>query len=63
MNKIVNIIFVFILTTSGLVAQENLTLFKAVKNTLENNLDIKISQNLKEIAKNNSSILNNNYLA
>ena len=62
MNKIVNIIIVFILTTSGLVAQENLTLFKAVKNTLENNLDIKISENLQEIAKNNSSILNNNYL-
>ena len=62
MNKIVNIILVFILTTSGLVAQENLTLFKAVKNTLENNLDIKISENLQEIAKNNSSILNNNYL-
>ena len=62
MNKIVNIIFVFILTTSGLVAQDNLTLFKAVKNTLENNLDIKISENLQEIAKNNSSILNNNYL-
>ena len=54
MNKIVNIILVFILTTSGLVAQENLTLFKAVKNTLENNLDIKISENLQEIAKNNS---------
>ena len=62
MNKIANIILVFILTTSGLVAQENLTLFKAVKNTLENNLDIKISENLQEIAKNNSSILNNNYL-
>jgi len=62
MNKILNIILVFILTTSGLVAQENLTLFKAVKNTLENNLDIKISENLQEIAKNNSSILNNNYL-
>ena len=62
MNKIVNIILVFILITSGLVAQENLTLFKAVKNTLENNLDIKISENLQEIAKNNSSILNNNYL-
>ena len=62
MNKTVNIILMFILTTSGLVAQENLTLFKAVKNTLENNLDIKISENLQEIAKNNSSILNNNYL-
>ena len=62
MNKIVNIILVFILTTSGLVAQDNLTLYKAVKNTLENNLDIKISENLQEIAKNNSSILNNNYL-
>ena len=40
MNKIVNIILMFILTTSGLVAQENLTLFKAVKNTLENNLAV-----------------------
>ena len=62
MNKLVNIIIVLILTTSGLVAQEKLTLSEAVKNTLENNLDIKISQNLKEVAKNNSSILNNNYL-
>ena len=43
MNKIVNIILVSILTTFVLVAQDNLTLFKAVKNTLENNLDIKIS--------------------
>ena len=62
MKIIINFYFVFILTASGLSAQENLTISKAIKNTLENNLDIKISENLEKIAKNNSSILNNNYL-
>jgi len=34
----------------------------AVKLTLENNLDIKVSENVLEISKNNSSILNSDYL-
>jgi len=34
----------------------------AVKLTLENNLDIKVSENILEISKNNSSILNSDYL-
>ena len=53
MKIIINFYFVFILTASGLSAQENLTISKAIKNTLENNLDIKISENLEKIAKNN----------
>ena len=48
--------------TYGLVAQKNLPISQAIKNTLENNLDIKISENIEQIAKNNSSILNNGYL-
>ena len=62
MKIIINFSFAFILIISGLTAQENLTISKAIKNTLENNLDIKISENYEKMAKNNSSILNNNYL-
>ena len=62
MKIIINFSFAFILIVSGLTAQENLTISKAIKNTLENNLDIKISENHEKMAKNNSSILNNNYL-
>ena len=43
-------------------AQKELTISEAIKTTLENNLDIKISKNIEEISKNNTSILNNNYL-
>ena len=43
-------------------AQEVLTTEMAVKLTLENNLDIKVSENVLEISKNNSSILNSDYL-
>ena len=43
-------------------AQDDLSISLAIKETLEKNLDIKISENYEEIAKNNSSILNNNYL-
>ena len=62
MIKTVNYIFLFFLVTTNLNAQEVLTISAAVKNTLENNLDIKISENFEKIAKNNSSILNNNFL-
>tara|TARA_B100000927_G_scaffold290214_1_gene288515 strand:- start:199 stop:1518 length:1320 start_codon:yes stop_codon:yes gene_type:complete len=62
MIKTVNYIFLFFLVTTNLNAQEGLTISAAVKNTLENNLDIKISENFEKIAKNNSSILNNNFL-
>ena len=43
-------------------AQDILTTDMAVKLTLENNLDIKVSENILEISKNNSSILNSDYL-
>ena len=43
-------------------AQKELTISEAIETTLENNLDIKISKNIEEISKNNTSILNNNYL-
>ena len=43
-------------------AQEVLTTEMAVKLTLENNLDIQVSENFLEISKNNSSILNSDYL-
>tara|TARA_Y100000991_G_scaffold214524_1_gene202475 strand:+ start:15403 stop:16716 length:1314 start_codon:yes stop_codon:yes gene_type:complete len=60
--KIINIFSLIILLISNLIAQENLTISSAIKKTLENNLDIKISENFEKIAQNNSSILNNNYL-
>ena len=43
-------------------AQENLSVIDAVKLTLENNLDIKITENQNEIFKNNASFLNSGYL-
>ena len=62
MKNIIKIFVVIFLSTFNLVAQNDLTISSAVKKTLENNLDIKLSENLEKIAKNNSSILNNNYL-
>ena len=62
MKNLINIFVVIFLSTINLIAQNDLTISSAVKKTLENNLDIKISENLEKIAKNNSSILNNNYL-
>ena len=62
MKKKLKISLLFFLITYGLVAQKNLPISEAIKNTLENNLDIKISENIEKIAKNNSSILNNGYL-
>ena len=43
-------------------AQESLSVSDAVKLTLENNLDIKITENQNEISKNNASFLNSGYL-
>ena len=53
------ILFCGIISSKG---QSKLTISEAVKNTLENNLEIKYYENLEKISKNNSSILNNNYL-
>ena len=62
MKKVLNILLIFFLIAINVTAQEELTISSAIKKTLENNLDIEVSENFKRIAKNNSSILNNNYL-
>ena len=62
MKKILNILLILFLIATNVTAQEELTISSAIKKTLENNLDIEVSENFKRIAKNNSSILNNNYL-
>ena len=62
MKKVLNILLILFLTALNVTAQEELTISSAIKKTLENNLDIEVSENFKRIAKNNSSILNNNYL-
>ena len=59
MRKLIYILLVFL--NIG-YAQEILTTDQAVKLTLENNLDILVSENVLEISKNNSSILNSDYL-
>ena len=59
MRKLIYILLVFL--NVG-YAQEILTTDQAVKLTLENNLDILVSENVLEISKNNSSILNSDYL-
>ena len=62
MKKVLNIFLICFLLAPNVAAQEELTISSAIKKTLENNLDIEVSENFKRIAKNNSSILNNNYL-
>ena len=62
MKKVLNILLILFLIALNVTAQEELTISSAIKKTLENNLDIEVSENFKRIAKNNSSILNNNYL-
>ena len=59
MRKLIYILLVFL--NVG-YTQEILTTDQAVKLTLENNLDILVSENVLEISKNNSSILNSDYL-
>ena len=59
MRKLIYILLVFL--NVG-YAQEILTTDQAVKLTLENNLDILVSEIVLEISKNNSSILNSDYL-
>lgn len=55
-------IFIVILSFSLSNGQDKLTVNDAVKLALENNLDIKISENQNEILKNNASFLNSGYL-
>ncbi len=59
MRRLIYILLIFLNMSHS---QEILTTDQAVKFTLENNLDILVSENILEISKNNSSILNSNYL-
>ena len=59
MRKLTYILLIFFNIS---YAQDILTTDMAVKLTLENNLDIKVSENILEISKNNSSNLNSDYL-
>ena len=59
MRKLTYILLIFFNIS---YAQDILTTDMAVKLTLENNLDIKVSENILQISKNNSSILNSDYL-
>ena len=59
MRKLIYILLIFLNMSHS---QEILTTDQAVKFTLENNLDILVSENVLEISKNNSSILNSDYL-
>jgi len=60
-NKL-NITFILILSTFVGVAQQKLDKQQAVDITLENNYDIKVTDNNVEAAKNSSSIYNSGYL-
>ena len=62
MRNIFKILFMSIFSLFLCNAQENLSVSDAVKLTLENNLDIKITENQNEIFKNNASFLNSGYL-
>tara|TARA_B100000900_G_scaffold122030_1_gene103024 strand:- start:135 stop:1454 length:1320 start_codon:yes stop_codon:yes gene_type:complete len=62
MKRFFKLFLISLFFSINFYAQKELTISEAIENTLENNLDIKISKNIEEISKNNSSILNNNYL-
>ena len=57
-----SITFIFVLSTFICVAQDKLSKLDAVDITLENNYDIKVTDNNVEAAKNSSSIYNSGYL-
>ena len=60
--KNIGLIILTIISYQFSLAQEILSLDRAIALTLENNYDIKISKNTEQIAKNNSGILNSGYL-
>ena len=62
MKRFFKLFLISLFFSINFYAQKELTISEAIETTLENNLDIKISKNIEEISKNNSSILNNNYL-
>ena len=62
MKKFTKLFLVTLFFSFNFYAQKELTISEAIESTLENNLDIRISKNIEKISKNNTSILNNNYL-
>lgn len=62
MKRFFKLFIISLFFSINFYAQKELTISEAIETTLENNLDIKISKNIEEISKNNTSILNNNYL-
>ena len=62
MKKFTKLFLVTLFFSINFYAQKELTISEAIESTLENNLDIRISKNIEKISKNNTSILNNNYL-
>ena len=55
--KNIGLIILTIISYQFSLAQEILSLDRAIALTLENNYDIKISKNTEQIAKNNSDVL------
>ena len=62
MKRFFKLFIISLFFSINFYAQKELTISEAIETTLKNNLDIKISKNIEEISKNNTSILNNNYL-
>tara|TARA_B100001057_G_scaffold460519_1_gene511663 strand:- start:59 stop:1378 length:1320 start_codon:yes stop_codon:yes gene_type:complete len=62
MKKFIKVFLLSLFFSINFYAQKELTISEAIEATLKNNLDIKISKNIEKISKNNTSILNNNYL-
>ncbi|TBN02747.1 TolC family protein [Hyunsoonleella flava] len=62
MNRRFCTIVSFIITGFGIYAQELITVEKAVELALEHNYGIKVANSLVEVAENNTSILNSDYL-
>ena len=62
MKKFIKVFLLSLFFSINFYAQKELTISEAKEATLKNNFDIKISKNIEKISKNNTSILNNNYL-
>ena len=62
MKEIFNFFLIVTISIFNCNSQENLSIDDAVKITLESNLDIKVIENNLKITKNNSSLLNSDYL-
>ena len=52
----------FLVFISSVFSQDKINIDRSIEITLENNLDISFYENNMQIAKNNSSILNNGFL-